>query len=111
MRGNMKYTKLFLLFTLAILTTIQISAQSSSEAAQVSPKLKTKVEQENRKIILLNFEKFNRADTRRAAEDWSDDISNHGEKVGRAGIKIVLDDMFVAFPDAKYDIQNVVVDG
>ena len=109
----MKYTKLFLLFTLAIFTgsLIEVSAQKNGEEAQVSPKLKTKAEQENRKIILLNFEKFNRGDTTSASEDWSEEITNHGEKVGRSGIKAVLDDIVGTFPDAKFDIQNAVVDG
>ena len=105
----MKYTKLFLLFTLAILTSLQISAQS--EAGDISPKLKTRTEQENRKIILFNFEKFNRGDTTAAAEDWSEEITNHGEKVGRNGIKMVLDDIIRTFPDAQFEIQNAVVDG
>jgi predicted ester cyclase len=107
----MKYTKLFLLFTLAILTCVEISAQKNGEAAEVSPKLKTKTEQENRKVILLNFEKFNRGETAAAAEDWSEEITNHGEKVGRSGIKAVLDDILRTFPDAKFEIQNAVVDG
>jgi predicted ester cyclase len=59
----------------------------------------------------LNFEKFNRGDTVAAAEDWSEEITNHGEKVGRSGIKMVLDDLLRTFPDAKFDIQNAVVDG
>ena len=99
---------------LAILLTgsvIEISAQRNGEKAEVSPKQKTKVEQENRKIILLNFEKFNRGDTAAAAEDWSKDLTNHGEKVGRSGIKMVLDDIFRTFPDAKLEVQNAVVDG
>ena len=108
----MKYTKLFLLFTFAILLTgFEVSAQKHGEGAEVAPKLKTKTEQENRKVILLNFEKFNRGDTAAAAEDWSEDLTNHGEKVGRSGIKMVLDDIFRTFPDAQLEVQNAVVDG
>ncbi|HEX6125462.1 MAG TPA: ester cyclase [Pyrinomonadaceae bacterium] len=110
----MKHKKSFLLFTLAILLTgslLEASAQKNGEGAEVSPKEKTKTEQANRKIILLNFEKFNRGDTAGASEDWSDDLTNHGEKVGRTGIKMVLDDIFRTFPDARLDVQNAVVDG
>ena len=110
----MKYAKSFLLFTLAILLTgslMEIAAQRNGEGAEVAPKVKTKEEQENRKIVLLNLEKFNRGDAVAVSEDWSDEITNHGEKVGRSGIKAVLDDIFRTFPDAKFEVQNAVVDG
>ena len=107
----MKYTQLFLLFTLAILTRIDISAQSRVEAAPMSPEARTKAEQKNLKVILSNLEKFNRGDATGAAEDWSEDITNHGEKVGRNGIRMVMEDIFRTFPDAKLEIQNLVVVG
>ncbi|HKP70380.1 MAG TPA: ester cyclase, partial [Pyrinomonadaceae bacterium] len=100
-------------FTIAIVfgSLIEVCAQGNADGAEVLPKRKTKAEQENRKIILFNFEKFNRGDTTAAAEDWSEDISNHGQKVGRSGIKMVLDDLFRTFPDARFDVQNAAVDG
>lgn len=100
----MKYTKLFLLFTLAIFS-------SSLTAQTPSSDQKTKTEKENGRIILLNFEKFNRGDAGGAAEDWSDDLTNHGEKVGQRGIEMVLEDIIRTFPDAKLEIQNLVAAG
>ncbi len=82
-----------------------------SKAATLSPQQKTKIEQENRKIILSNFEKINRGDINGAAEDFSEDISNHGEKVGRNGIKMVLEDILRTFPDTKFEIKNTIAEG
>jgi predicted ester cyclase len=107
----MKHTKLFLLLLLALLTVSGASAQSLTDAKELPVKKRTKMERENRQIIFSNFEKFNRGDTTSAADDWSDDLTNHGEKVGRSGIKMVLDDIIRTFPDAKLEIQSLVVDG
>lgn len=108
----MKHTKLFLLFAIAILLTgIEISAQDVVDGRPMSAEQKAKIERENRLTIVSNFEKFNRGETGKASEDWSEDLTNHGEKVGRAGIKMVLEDIIRTFPDAKLEIQNLVVDG
>ena len=107
----MKHTKLFLLLLSALLSVTAASAQNFTDAADLPVKKRTKLEQENRQIIFSNFEKFNRGDTAAAADDWSDDLTNHGEKVGRSGIKMVLDDIIRTFPDAKLEIQSIVVDG
>jgi predicted ester cyclase len=103
----MKYTRALLLITMAIFTGFSI--ETSGQLATAGQQNKT--EKENERIVWLNFEKFNRGDVGAAAKDWSDDLTNHGEKVGRKGIEMVLEDLIRTFPDAKLEIQNIVAAG
>lgn len=96
------------ILTAAVAANSQTRARA--ETGGLSPELKGKIEQENRKIVHSNFDKINRGDINGAAEDFSEDISNHGEKVGRNGIRMVLEDILRTFPDAKLEITDTVTE-
>ena len=67
--------------------------------------------QSNEKVILSNYEKLNRGDINTSLEDFAEDTFNHGIKVGREGIKLVLEDIYRTFPDWNFEIEDIAADG
>jgi predicted ester cyclase len=61
----------------------------------------------NEEIIISNFEKLNRGEIIDSVEDFAEDTLNHGIKVGREGIKMVLEDIYQTFPDWSFDIEEI----
>jgi hypothetical protein len=62
----------------------------------------------NRRIAEQFNEAFNRGDLDAAASCFAEDCQNHGRKVGRAGVRMVLREIKTNFPDAKLTTRVVV---
>jgi len=56
-------------------------------------------------------EAFNRGDLDAAASCFAEDCQNHGRKVGRAGVRTVLAEIKINFPDARLTTLNSVAEG
>jgi steroid delta-isomerase-like uncharacterized protein len=65
----------------------------------------------NRRVAEQFNEAFNRGDLDAAASCFAEDCQNHGRKVGRAGVRMVLGEIKTNFPDAKLTMLNSVADG
>jgi len=65
----------------------------------------------NRRIAEQFNEAFNRGDLDAAAGYFAEDCQNHGRKVGRAGVRMVLGEIKTNFPDAKLETLNSVAEG
>jgi predicted ester cyclase len=65
----------------------------------------------NRRIAEQFHEAFNRSDLDAAASCFVEDCQNHGRKVGRAGVRRVLGEIKINFPDARLTTLNSVADG
>ena len=65
----------------------------------------------NRRIVEQFHDAFNRGDLDAAAGCFAEDCQNHGRKVGRAGVRIVLGEIKTSFPDARVVILNSVAEG
>ena len=65
----------------------------------------------NRRIVEQFHDAFNRGDLDAAASCFAEDCQNHGRKVGRAGVRMVLGEIKTNFPDARLMILNSVAEG
>ncbi len=65
----------------------------------------------NRKVIEQYWEAINRGDVAAAAEFFAEDTRNHGRPVGRAGVRMVLQDIQTTFPDRRVTPLQVVAEG
>jgi predicted ester cyclase len=65
----------------------------------------------NRSIAEQFNEAFNGGDLDAAASCFSEDCQNHGRKVGRTGVRIVLGEIKTNFPDARLTTLNSVAEG
>jgi predicted ester cyclase len=65
----------------------------------------------NRRIAEQFHEAFNRGDLDAAASYFAEDCQNHGRKVGRAGVRMVLGEIKTNFPDARLTAVNSVAEG
>ena len=65
----------------------------------------------NRCIAEQFHEAFNRGDLDAAARCFTGDCRNHGQQVGRTGVRTVLGEIKTNFPDARLTILNSVVEG
>ena len=65
----------------------------------------------NRRIAEQFNEAFNRGDLDSAASCFSEDCQNHGRKVGRDGVRTVLEEIKTNFPDARLTTLNSVAEG
>jgi predicted ester cyclase len=65
----------------------------------------------NRRIAEQCHDAFNRGDLDAAASCFAEDCRNHGRQVGRAGVRKVLGEIKVNFPDARLTILNSVAEG
>lgn len=66
---------------------------------------------QNREIINSNYQKLNNGDFAGWLADISEDASNHGEKVGRTGFAMVLEDIYQTFPDFSFEIVDLAAEG
>ena len=64
----------------------------------------------NRAIAKQFHEAFNRGDLDAAAGFFSEDCHNHGRRVGRARVRMVLGEIKTNFPDARITILNSVAE-
>ena len=65
----------------------------------------------NRRIAEQFNEAFNRGDLDAAASCFAEDCQNHGKKVGRTGVRMVLGEIKTNFPDARLTPLNSVAEG
>jgi predicted ester cyclase len=66
---------------------------------------------QNREIIINNYEKLNCGEIAASLEDFAEDALNHGVKVGRDGIAMVLADIYQTFPDWNFEIIDLATEG
>jgi len=64
----------------------------------------------NRHIAETFHGAFNRGDLDAAASCFAEDCWNHGRQVGRAGVRKVLGEIKINFPDARVTILNSVAE-
>jgi len=67
--------------------------------------------EENRAIAEQFQEAFNRGNLDAAAAYFAEDCRNHGRRVGRARIRLVLEQIKTNFPDARLATLNSVAEG
>ena len=65
----------------------------------------------NRRIAEQFNEAFNLGDLDAAASCFSEDCRNHGRKVGRDGVRIVLGEIKINLPDARLTTLTSVAEG
>jgi predicted ester cyclase len=66
---------------------------------------------EMRAVIHRLVEAHNRHDPAAAAACFTSDFSNHGRVVGREGMARIYQDLYTAFPDFRFDVELLLVDG
>jgi predicted ester cyclase len=66
---------------------------------------------ENREIVRLCHEQLNNGNLETALELIAEEATNHGLKVGKAGYKMVWDDIYRTFPDCKFETEDIVESG
>lgn len=79
--------------------------------ARYGEKRNEKAERQNLEAVRLMTEKMNRGEWRAAADFFAENARNHGEKVGREGVRAVLEDIFTTFPDWRMEILESVASG
>jgi predicted ester cyclase len=67
--------------------------------------------EKNKAAILKYQERVNSGDAKGAIEYISEDMVNFGRKVGKAGVEMVLNDVFTTFPDWKAETVEIVAVG
>ena len=68
--------------------------------------------EENRKLVQrLYGEGLNRQDAAAAAAFYAVNAKNHGQEVGRDGMRKVFDALFAVFPDFNYRIEESTAEG
>lgn len=65
----------------------------------------------NLSIIRAYHDDFNRQDPDALARYCAEEFENHGRRVGKAGARWVLEDIFTRFPDCRQDIEDIVATG
>ena len=65
----------------------------------------------NRALVQRHYEKLAAGDWRAASEDYADDASNFGRRVGREGFRRVFEDIYTTFPDWSMEIEEMAVEG
>jgi predicted ester cyclase len=65
----------------------------------------------NKEVIRKYQERINSGDTKGAVEYISDEMMNFGRVVGKKGIELVLNDVFVTFPDWQAETLEMVAVG
>lgn len=66
------------------------------------------VQQSNVEIIRWQIEKWTSGDLNAIAEDFAIETRNHGEAVGRAGVEMVIADIWGTFPDWRGEIIEII---
>ena len=70
----------------------------------------TTAQQKNLEIIRRQIEKWASGDLDAIAEDFALDTRNHGEAVGRAGVRMVIEDIWRTFPDWRAEILEMLAE-
>lgn len=65
----------------------------------------------NAAVVRAEHDKLNHADWQGAAELYAEDASNHGKPAGRARLRLVLEDIWRTFPDARLEIIDLAASG
>jgi steroid delta-isomerase-like uncharacterized protein len=65
----------------------------------------------NRRVIEDWVERFNRGDVDGVVAVFAEDGENFGMRVGRAGVRAVVDDIYTRFPDVKLVVHHWMADG
>jgi steroid delta-isomerase-like uncharacterized protein len=65
----------------------------------------------NRAVVEQFQEAFNRGDLDGAASFFAEDCRNHGQQVGRSGLRRVLGELKTNFPDSRLVTLNSVAEG
>jgi predicted ester cyclase len=68
-------------------------------------------QQANLAVIQRQYDLLNAGDIDGALALYDENTRNHGRPVGRAGVAMVLRDIFATFPDARTEPENVVAAG
>lgn len=66
---------------------------------------------ENREIVRLCHEQINNRDFETALKFIAEGASNHGIRVGKAGYKMVWNDIYKTFPDCRFETEDIVEAG
>lgn len=66
--------------------------------------------QRNKEIIRRQIENWTKGDLETIAADFAEDTLNHGEAVGREGVRIVIEDIWQTFPDFRGEILDLVAE-
>jgi steroid delta-isomerase-like uncharacterized protein len=67
--------------------------------------------EENKAVVLRAFEEINRGDLDAASGYVAPDLALNGEQIGREAYKRRDEAMLAAFPDLRYDIEDLVAEG
>ena len=76
----------------------------------ISEKQDETAEQKNLEIIRRQIEKWTSGDVDAIAEDFALDTHNHGEPVGRAGVRAVVEDIWRTFPDWRGETIEILAE-
>ena len=74
------------------------------------PTLQTRLET-NRALIRRQHELLGQGDLERTVALFDEGARNHGQPVGRAGVRLVLADIMATFPDVRLDILDLFAEG
>lgn len=66
---------------------------------------------ENQEIVRLCHEQLNNGNFEAALKLIAEGATNHGMKVGKAGYKMVWDDIYRTFPDCRFETEEIVEAG
>lgn len=95
----------FIILCMSVMSFFQIAC-NKSENNNPSQNEKEKMEA-NKQLIAEAYSKLNKGDIEGYAEFFAANTKNHGEEVGREGIKFVIADILHTFPDV--NLQQVAV--
>ena len=70
----------------------------------------TAAREKNLEIIRRQIEKWTSGDLDAMAEDFAFETRNHGEAVGRAGVRMVIEDIWRTFPDWRGEILDILAE-
>jgi predicted ester cyclase len=68
-------------------------------------------EERNKEIVRRQIELWTSADLDAIAAFFAEDTCNHGEPVGRAVIRAVIDDIWTTFPDWRARVAAIAAEG
>ena len=77
-------------------------------AAEVRPQSPAEARGNGGSLIISNIDKFNRGDLDGFAADYAESLSNHGATVPRAAIRQIGEDIRRTFPDAVFELIDLV---
>jgi predicted ester cyclase len=66
---------------------------------------------EKRALVYRLVDAHNRHDPEAATACFTRDITNHGRAAGREGMATIYRSLYTAFPDYRFDIEVLLVDG